>query len=156
MTRVPTISLLLLALSPAVSQAAVVPQKSIAGVKLGMSSTQVRSVLGEPKSDRTVPNEIQGRVRVLDYGLTDVTLGASSDTVQNVTTTSRRQRTSKDVGVGSLRATVAKKVPGAKCSREYGVAHCVVGQLRAGRTVTTFLLSKRNHVKRITLGYVID
>lgn len=141
---------------PVAAGASVVPQRSIAGVKLNMTVPQVKKILGKPKSDRAVPDEIQGTVRVLNYGLTQVTVGAQSGTVQGITTSSRKQRTSKGVGVGSTRATVAAKVPKVKCRSDFGFPRCLVGEELAGRTVTVFALSKAGKVARITLGYVID
>jgi hypothetical protein len=129
----------------------IVPQHEIAGVHLLMSAAGVRHVLG-PKAAKTIPDEIQGHVRVMDYGKTVVYLSATADgTVFNVSTTDRRQKTAAGIGVGSSRASVARKVTGARCDR-YA---CVVGRELAGRRVTSFVLS-RGRVQRIVLGFVID
>jgi hypothetical protein len=130
----------------------IVPQQSIDGVHLLMSAAGVRHVLGAPRSMRSIKDEIQGTVRLMDYGKTKVYLSATEDgTVFNVTTTDRRQRTAQGAGVGSTRASVQRKVPGVRCDTRT----CTVGRLLAGRRVTSFALSK-DHVRRITLGFVID
>lgn len=130
----------------------IVPQTELAGVHLLMSAAGVRHVLGAPKSMKTLPDEIQGTIRRMDYGPTTVYLSATEDgTVFRVTTTDRRQRTAAGIGVGSSRASVARKVKGARCDAR----RCVVGQERAGKRVTAFTLS-RDRVRRITLGFVID
>jgi hypothetical protein len=130
----------------------IVPQQSIDGVHLLMSAAGVRHVLGAPKSTRSVKDEIQGSIRLMDYGKTKVYLSATEDgTVFSVTTTDRRQRTAKGAGVGSTRGSVLRKVPKVHCD----TATCTVGQLLSGRRVTSFALSK-GKVRAITLGFVID
>jgi hypothetical protein len=130
----------------------IVPEQSIAGVHLLMSAAGVRHVLGAPKSFRSVPDEIQGTIRVMDYGKTKISLSATADgTVFTITTTDRRQKTAAGVGVGSSVASVRRTVAGVRCD----AAACIVGRELAGRRVTRFTLSK-GHVRRITLGFVID
>jgi hypothetical protein len=130
----------------------IVPQVQLAGVHLLMSEPGVRRALGRPRSVKTIDDEIQGSVRRMDYGRTKVYLSATADgTVFSVTTTDRRQKTSGGVGVGSSRATVARKVRGARCTARV----CVVGTERAGRRVTAFAL-RDGRVARVTLGFVID
>jgi hypothetical protein len=130
----------------------IVPSTELAGVHLLMSVAGVEHVLGAPKSIRSIPDEIQGSVRRMDYGRTKVYLSATADgTVFSVTTTDRRQKTAGGVGVGSSRASVTRKVSGARCTARA----CVVGQELAGRRVTRFSLSK-GRVTRVTLGFVVD
>jgi hypothetical protein len=130
----------------------IVPQVELAGVHLLMSEAGVRHVLGAPRSTRSLPDEIQGTIRRMDYGKTKVYLSATADgTVFSVTTTDRRQKTAAGIGVGSARASVARKVAGARCDARA----CVVGRELAGRRVTRFTLGK-GRVARITLGFVID
>jgi hypothetical protein len=133
----------------------IVPSTELAGVHLLMSVAGVEHVLGTPKSIRSIPDDDfdpPARVRRMDYGRTKVYLSATADgTVFSITTTDRRQKTSGGVGVGSSRASVARKVSGARCTARA----CVVGQERAGRRVTRFALS-HGRVARVTLGFVVD
>ncbi|HWI71703.1 MAG TPA: hypothetical protein VNT55_07090 [Baekduia sp.] len=130
----------------------IVPQQEIAGVHLLMSAAGVRHVLGAPKSMTSIPDEIQGTIRRMDYGKTKVYLSATEDgTVFRITTTDRRQKTAAGIGVGSSRATVARKISGVRCTARA----CVVGQERPGRRVTQFAL-RDGRVVRVTLGFVID
>jgi hypothetical protein len=130
----------------------IVPQVELAGVHLLMSAAGVRHVLGAPRSMKTLPDEIQGTIRRMDYGKTKVYLSATEDgTVFRITTTDRRQKTAAGIGVGSSRASVARKVKGARCDAR----HCVVGRELAGKRLTVFTLGK-DRVRRITLGFVID
>lgn len=155
MIRALTLSLVCLAAVPATAGAALVPQKSIAGVRLGMSEAQVRAALGEPSDVRRGRNDFgrftelvyrRARVRVILQGRTEVT---------SVTTTSRRQRTSRNVGVGSSERTVRRRVRGVRCRTFLRFRDCVVGRELPGRTVTSFSI-RRGKVVRVTLGIVID
>jgi hypothetical protein len=138
------------------ADALVVPQRSIKGVHLGWTKHQVRSKLGTPDRIVTRRNEITGRDVGYRYGLTEITFAANIDAVSAISTTSRRERTSRGIGVGSSATRVAARVPHVRCRREFGLHHCSVGVFRIGRTVTDFLLDHRARVKRITLGRVID
>lgn len=134
----------------------IVAQQEIAGVHLLMSAAGVRKALGAPKSTKVVKDQIQGTIRVMDYGKTKVYLSATEDgTVFNVTTTDRRQKTASGVGVGSSERAVKRGVKSIRCSGPRTLRSCVVGQLRPGKRVTSFVLTK-DRVRRITLGFVID
>jgi hypothetical protein len=142
----------LLLLAPA-AEAKFVVQESIAGVKLGMTASQVRKVLGPPRHVSYPKNEIQGSIKFYDYGATEVSLtrGESSQ-VFNITTTSKAQRTSTGLGVGSTGAAVKRAYRRADCM---GLI-CTIGAIEPGKRVTSFFLSARGTVKRIALGIVID
>jgi hypothetical protein len=145
-----------LAASAPAAHARLAVDRSLAGVELDMTSKEVRAVLGKP--DRVVypRDEIQGTVKRMDYGLTRVFLSRGVDTVHRVTTTSRRQRTGRGVGVGSTRQTLLRGVKGVRCETFGGFETCHTGVLAAGERVTDFGLDARGRVSRITLGYVID
>src|SRR4051794_1365029 len=136
--------------------AKIVVQKSIAGVKLGMTAQEVRGVLGTPDAVSYPKNEIQGSVKVYRYGKTKITFprGANGK-AQSVSTTSRKQKTAGGVGVGSTEAAVKADVSGVKCESFGGLRSCHVGALKPGRKVTDFILSA-GKVTRVTLGIVID
>jgi hypothetical protein len=136
--------------------AVVVPQRGMKGVRLGWTKAQVRGELGSPDRFIVRRNEITGHDLAYRYGLTEVVFAARGTRVTAITTTSRRERTARGVGIGSTAATVAARVPGARCTREAGVRHCHVGAFLPGRTVTDFLLNRRGRVKRIVVGRVID
>lgn len=143
----------------AVAQADLVVQKSLAGVKLGMTRAQVEKVLGEPSAVSRPTNEIFGRYTELRYGLTRVSLFDGEDgTVFSVTTTSKKQRTSRGVGVGSTEKVLRQKVKGVRCETYAGRFRiCTVGTASPGRTVTDFRIGlKSKKVARITLGTIID
>jgi hypothetical protein len=138
--------------------AAIVPQRSIKGARLGATVAQVRDKLGAPDKVIFTRHPIIGRVRVYKYGLTYVRFnGTGADAeVSSVDTTSRAERTSKGIGVGSTRAQVAARVPGVKCEVESGFDHCYLGEFTAGRTVTDFRITSTGRVGRVVVGYVVD
>jgi hypothetical protein len=150
------LAVVLLAVAAPAAQARVVVDRSIAGVELDMSAKDVRAVLGEP--DRVVypRDEIQGTVKRMDYGLTRVFLGRGSDRVQRVTTTSKKQRTARGVGVGSTRQTLLRAIRAVRCETFGGFELCHTGELAAGERVTDFTIGSKDRVTRITLAYVID
>ena len=140
------------------AHAVIVPQKSIKGIRLGLSQNGVRAAAGKPDKVRTINNEIMGKVIEWSYGKTKVLFNGrtSSAKVINLSTTSAAERTAAGIGVGSTRAQVLAKVKGAKCKTESGFRHCYVGKFLPGRTVTDFRLSKANKVTLVDIGIVID
>jgi hypothetical protein len=137
------------------ASAVIVPQRSIAGVRLSMKPQQVRLKLGQPDKTRHPRSDIFGRYTSWYYGRTRVDMFRGGN-VFNVTTTSPSQKTSSGAGVGSTEADVRAGVRHVRCRTEFGHRHCSVGMFSPGRTVTDFQLSPAGVVTRVTLGYVID
>ena len=129
--------------------ARIVPQRSIAGVELGMTRPQVRTVLGPPLRFVVGTNDF-GHFIVMRYFRLRVTLQGDT-TVTAVQTTRRSERTRSGVGVGSTRAEVDARVLNTRCSRR----ECVIGRFRAGQRVTVFRLF-RGRVTSVLVGFVID
>lgn len=155
--RTPLIALTLLLAAPAAAHTTVVPQRSIAGIKLGMTREQVEARLGKPSEVNRANHDIVGSYTELRYGRTYIAIFAGTDgEVFNITTRSRRERTSTGVGVGSTERQVKRGVRRVRCDRSFGIHQCAVGRFEAGRTVTTFRFSKRGRVKSVSLGRVID
>lgn len=135
-----------------------VPQQSLRGLKIGMLASQVRAVAGNPTSNRTTNHPIMGKTRVMKFGRVEVTFRGAGKAapVVNLSTTSRNERTSGGVGVGSSERALAAKLTGERCITELGYRHCYLGQWKPGSVVTDFSISKSGRVTRITLGLVID
>jgi hypothetical protein len=147
------VALGLLAAAPA--SAELVPQRSLAGIELGMTAKQVQNVRGAPDDVRHTEHPIAGRATEYRYGLTRVTILKHSGVI-NVTTTSKRE-TYRGTGVGSSERAVRRVVRGERCATEYGFRTCHLGRLEPGRTVTTWHISRKTgKVRRISLGRVID
>lgn len=163
-TSLATLLVLLLGAFSALAQADVsarppiVPQSSIRGVSLAMTPSEVRSRLGAPSASGISPNPIIGKVRIWRYpGLRIVFDSVKAGrTVLSVTTTSRGDRTTTDVGVGSPEADVRRLVPGARCATRYGYRSCMVGGAKPGQVATDFAISGAGKVTRVSLSTVVD
>jgi hypothetical protein len=145
-------TLILLAF-PASAAARIVPQRGIAGANLDMTQQQVFDKLGKPDRVSHPRSPIFGRYTTWFYGRTSVDMFRTGDKkVFNLSTTSRSQKTSTGVGVGSTAAAVKKGVRRVRCDQQ----HCYVGRFEGGEKVTDFALSKTGRVTRVTIGYVLD
>lgn len=136
---------------PAAADARIVLGREIAGVKLLDTVEEAKAVLGEPRSEKTQKDEIQGSIQLLDFGPTDIVAGKSGE-VQAIETTSKRERLANGIGVGSTRKALRAKVRGVSC----GGRVCTVGKLVAGGRVTTFRISRKARITAISVGIVID
>ena len=152
-----SVSVLVSVAVPSVSEATIVVQRGMKGVRLGMTADDVRRVLGRPDKVGYPRHPILGSFKLYRYGATTISIHRSrSGTVFNLTTTSRRERTANGIGVGSSERAVDHGVRGSRCRTEFGYRHCYVGSYRPGRRVTDFAISRTGRVKRITIGFVID
>jgi hypothetical protein len=134
-------------------------QRSIRGVQLGMNPSRVREVLDRaPDSSRSDPHPILERTKTWAFGALRVVFDGvkAGARVITVSTTSKTDRTSRGVGIGSTEPTVRKRVRGAVCHVEYGYRGCRVGKELAGDAVTYFSISSKGKVWRISLSRVID
>ena len=129
--------------------AVLVVQQGMAGIRLGMTQAKVRAKLGKPVSVMRGSNEF-GRYTELRYRGLRVTFQGNAS-VTAISTTSRRERTARGIGVGSPVTAVRARVAGVRCTR----GHCLVGKLLPGRRATDFFLRK-GRVSAITVGFVID
>jgi hypothetical protein len=142
-------------LLPAAAGAVIVPQQSIMGIELQMSKGQVKAAAGEPDEIRQRDHEIIGKVTEYRYGRTRVSIAQQSGVIA-IRTRDRDERTADNVGVGTRKRALRRKLDGERCKREAGFHHCWLGRFRAGRTVTDFRLNKNNRVRSVTLAIVID
>ncbi len=132
------------------AQAAIVPGKSIAGVKLGMTQAQVTGVLGAPVSTQHGTNEF-GSFTVFRYKRLWVTFQGDV-TVTAVKTTRKNELTPHGVHVGSTRAQLKAGVTKLHCITK---RLCQKGQSVPGARVTVFRLF-HDKVTSVLVGFVID
>jgi hypothetical protein len=135
--------------------ASIVVQQGMLGVKLGMTAAQITARLGPPDAVSHPSNEIFGRFTRYRYGEVRIELFDSNSQAFHFYTDGRSARTTKGVGVGSPESYLKTAVAGVKCRNEGGVRLCNVGQLEAGRIVTTFRI-RNGRVSRVEIGRVID
>lgn len=147
-------ALVAILLLPSVAVATIVPQRGMAGVRIGMTQEQVRDVLGEPR--RVVRNQNEfGPYTEFRYPYRVIVAFQGDAAVTAVATTGRRERTSRGIGVGSTEAEVRARVRGVRCETFAAIRSCTVGSLAPGKRVTDFLL-RNGRVVRVTVGIVID
>lgn len=164
LTLAASVALSVCLLFAASAGAKIVPQKGIAGAKLGMTQARVLDKLGKPDRKRIRTNPFSGADFIeFKYGRTWVSFDGTveSSTVWGVSTKDRAERTARGVGVGSTKRKVEARVPGVKCKKEFGINHCYVGEFLPFETVTDFRLKrKKKHgplrVTRVGIGIVLD
>jgi hypothetical protein len=135
------------------ASAAIVIQRGMAGVAIGMTKAKVRAVLGTPLKVRSGRNEF-GRYAQFDYPNVTV-LFQSGSRVTALRTRNSHERTSHGVGVGSRAFDVRTKVPKVKCVNDSGFGHCYVGIFKPGHIITDFLISN-GRVTLVVVGRVLD
>ena len=146
--RLVVVLLCALVVAPA-GAATIVPQRSIAGVRLHMTKSQVRALLGAPNHIQTGHNDFGGYT-TFRYPRVSVTF-QSGVKVTGMRTSSPLERTTAHVGVGSSRARVMAGVPRVRCRSQ----QCVAGRFTPGSVVTSFIL-RPGRVSAVVVGIVID
>jgi len=123
----------------------------LAGVELHMTKPQVRAVLGRPTRIRTGTNP-GGPFTQFVYPRVTVEF-QRVPTVTALRTSSRLERTTAGVGVGSTEAEVKAAAPHVACDDWSGHRQCILGKLRPGLVVTVFAI-RGGRVSNIIVGIV--
>jgi hypothetical protein len=126
--------------APAGNASAKVAWTGIGGVKLGVSLSEVRAVLGQP-SEVKEAHAPQARRHV--YRRAKLVVTFSEGRVVAVETTSRAQRTPRGVRVGMSKRKMRRLIRGERCSYAEGRTIC---SLERGATVMDFVTRKRRVV----------
>jgi hypothetical protein len=142
----------LFALAAAPASASIVVNRSIAGVKLGMSQQQVLNLLGSPNT--TVTNPALDTIYTYKRRGLAITFhprGSTND-VTTIELTKAGERTASGVGVGSTYRAVRKGISGERCVRAPNPRQrwCTV---LSGRRQTTFVISSRKRVHEVVFSY---
>jgi hypothetical protein len=140
---------LVLGFAATTARAAIVPQRSIAGVALEMTKAQVRARLGAPARVRHGRNDF-GLWTQFVYARVEVTF-QGGNAATGLQTTSPKERTARGAHVGSTKAGLLARVHGLKCEP----GHCFLGAFLPGKRVTDFFL-RNGRVSRVIVGFVID
>lgn len=140
--------LVALAAAP-VAHASIVIGQSAAGVKLGATQAQVKTVLGPPETP--IANEF---FYSLPVGLR---ITFKHGRVQQILSYSKRQRTTKGITIGSTHAQLESAYPKATCQEGQNppYVYCVVGARFQGRpSYTGFLFEAiAGPVVEVELGF---
>ena len=126
--------------APAGDASAKVTWTGIGSVKLGMSLSEVRAVLGRPSEvkEAHVP-----RARRYVYRRAKLVVTIADGRVVAIETTSRVQRAPRGVRVGMSKRKMRRLVRGERCSDAEGRTVC---SLERGTTVMDFIVRKRRVV----------
>ena len=155
------LTVVLLAAAAAPAQAEIVPQESIAGVRLQMTKAEVVAVLGQPARKRRFVggSGADDHFATWTYkkrGFSINLLRRGGYHVSSITVTGGAERTATGVGIGSTRAEVKAGVPAVHCKRyDPTYATCFIGKSRIGDITTAFRLDRKNRVKEISLGKIL-
>jgi hypothetical protein len=137
------------------ASALIVPQKSIAGIGLGMDRPSVRATAGDPLRVRHGTNDF-GPYTIFVYRRLKVTFQGNTAATA-VFTTRRHQYTAERIHVGSTQAALLAAYPGAHCVTDGTFHHCWTGHFVAGRRVTDYRIGRYSGlVKSVLVGIVID
>lgn len=158
------------ALAVPAADARIVVDKSIAGVRLGVTRAAVEARVGKPRSVEDASFNLDTNLRiglsVLDYGTLKVTLGGKpseltdESRVEGLATTDRRERTANGLRVGVSRAVLKRRVRGITCdSWKYkGRTTRLCSKENPGGTgtVTRYAMTAGWRVRMISIVQVID
>jgi hypothetical protein len=142
------------------ASAVIVPQRSIAGVRLEMTRPEVKDKKGDP--DRIIHGtndfgpytqfiykNAAGKLMATFQG----NMGATA-----VWTNREPQKTAEGIHVGSPESALHDAYPHLRCRRESSdFRHCWTGRFRAGHRVTDYRIGiATGKVKSVTVAFVID
>jgi hypothetical protein len=153
--RIAVVSAAAALLAAAPAGAVIRPQKGMAGVRLGMTQTQMRDRLGTPTIVKQGQNHFGPFTQFLYPHSITVTF-QDNRRVTGISTRGRTEKTERGVGVGSSETAVRENVGHVRCETISGSHTCHVGSFEAGHRVTVFLISKHGFVVSITVGFVLD
>ena len=142
------------AVAAAPAHGAIVPNRSIAGVALGMSQAKVRALLGPPRRVIRRHSEITGTDTEFRYARLSVVFAGDAN-ASFVQTTRTRERTRRGVGVGSTEADVTSNVGDVTCATEFARRSCHTRDFLPGVALTRFDI-RNGVVWRVSVGIVID
>ena len=148
----------------AVAGAAIVPNKGIGRVQLGMTPAKVRKLLGVPDlvnartDDKKLPEIIWGYEKA---GL-GIIFSGKPQKVTLVGVGHKSERLPSGLGVGSHEADLKRRFPRLGCAiKAPGYRYCWLGRKLPGKVVTVFYIpiavgppKDRRTVSNVSIGYV--
>ena len=143
MRSVLTVLLVLAAAAPA--QASFEVNRSMAGVRNGMTAEEVRARLGKADDSSRGPDFVDWTYRSPAIRVT------LKPVVVTLFTRSREQRGPGDIGVGTTERRLRAKIKSLRCSGKGTARMCMVGSFATGRLATVFSI-RRGRVRDITIA----
>jgi hypothetical protein len=162
-TRLTLLTLLVLLVCAAPAGAVIVPQKGMAGVKLGDCIERAIKVLGFP--DRTFgSHDFAGFKESYYYNARALKLEFRQGPGQCLTMTSIRtrgaeERTKEGVGKGTTRKELRAKLSGEKCrtfKQPKRIRICWLGSTTPSKPMTEFRIDSKGRVNNVSVKTVID
>ena len=129
--------------------------KGMAGLTIGDSQNQVRSILGKPATSKKGTNDFGEYTQLTFPGKLTVVFQGNT-VLSSVSTTDDGQRTKQGIHVGSSETRASQKIRGLRCETLSGKRSCILGRFIAGRHVTIFFVKPNGLINRITVATVID
>ena len=148
MTRLVLISFLAcagLGMTSASAEAGFRVNRSMEGVRIGMSQAEVRERLGRPARRELGPDFVNWRYRRPPIEVT------FKPRVITLFTRSPFVRGRSDVGVGTHERRLRRVLPQARCESAEGQRLCVIGGFETGERSTVFVMRGRQ-VRSITIS----
>jgi hypothetical protein len=145
MIRITLCALVATGLLAAPAQAGFKVNRSMEGVRIGMSQATVKDRLGKPARKELGPDFVNWRYREPAIEV------AFKPKVITLFTRSPFVRGPSDIGVGTSETRLKRIVNGLDCTSAEGQRTCVVGSFDTGERSTVFVMRKRQ-VRSITIS----
>lgn len=135
------------------AQARIVPNRGMAGVRLGMSQQRVLDILGDPSTDFTYRSGITTYAyEKLRLRVSFLPGGGDTNDVFMLFTNGRRERTKEGVGVGTGESTLRRRLHGEHCFSNSVGRFCTLGGGDEGAgPETSFAIGRRHRVKSVRI-----
>ncbi len=134
-----------LAVTSASAEAGFRINRSMEGVRIGMSQAEVRDLLGRPARRELGPDFVSWSYRRPPVHVT------FKPRVITLFTRSPFVRGRRDIGVGTHERRLLRVVPGLRCESAEGQRLCFVGSFATGERSTVFVMRGRQ-VRAITIS----
>ena len=142
---IPLLAAATLAVTAASAEADFRINRSMEGVRIGMSQAEVRERLGRPASRELGPDFVNWRYRRPPMQVT------FKPRVITLFTRSPFIRGRSDIGVGTHERRLKRVVRGVRCQSAEGQRLCIVGGFATGERSTVFVMRGRQ-VRSITIS----
>jgi hypothetical protein len=141
----------LVAAAPA--HARIVPNRGMAGVRLGMSQQRVLDILGDPTTDFTYRSGMTTYAYdALRLRVSFLPGGGDTNDVFMLFTSGRKERTKEGVGVGTSESTLRRRLRGEQCFSNSQGRYCTLGGGDEGaRPETDFRIGRHHRVKSVRI-----